>query len=305
MSENILGQFSNQLADATDRAGQSLVTVDGRDSYAVTGAVIKPELVLTINHTLERDENINVHAVQGTLKASIKGRDPTTDLALLHVPGLNAPAFDTAAARVGQFALMVGRPESGVMATMGIVSGIMQGPWQGMNFPQLLRTDATPLPGFSGGALIDSSGAMLGLINASLGRGAGVAVPADVALEAAQTLEQHGTIKRGYLGVSLQPVKLVSSHALMAINVEENSPAAKAGLLIGDVMLRFNGQLLNRMEDLFAALNSGLVGQTVTLEITRGGNPMTLSATITERPLGDEGGERGETRGRRGWGKRR
>jgi S1-C subfamily serine protease len=302
MSENVLNQFSNQLADAVERAGQSLVTVDGRESYAVTGVVIKPELVLTINHTLERDEKISVHAAQGEFEATLKGRDPTTDLALLHVPGLKAPAFSTSAARVGQFSLMVGRPENGVMATMGIVSGIMQGPWQGMNFGQLLRTDAAPLPGFSGGALIDSSGAMLGLINASLGRGAGIAIPADIALKAAQTLEQHGTVKRGYLGVSLQPVKLAADDALMAINVEDDSPAAKAGLLIGDIVKRFNGQTMSRMDDLFAALNAGLVGQTVTIEITRGGNSMTLNATIAERPSSDE---RGETPRRRGWGRGR
>jgi S1-C subfamily serine protease len=302
MSENILSQFSNQLADAVERAGQSLVTVDGRDSYAVTGVVVKPELVLTINHTLERDDNIHVHAVQGQLEASVHGRDHTTDLALLRVPGLNVPALSTSTARVGQFALMVGRPENGVMATMGIVSGVMQGPWQGMNFPHLLRTDATPMPGFSGGALIDSSGAMLGVINASLARGAGVAVPAEVALNAAQTLEQHGTVKRGYLGVSLQPVKAGSSAALMAISIEDDSPAAKAGLMIGDVLLKFNGQTLNHMEDLFTALNAGVVGQTVALEITRGGAPMTLSTTLTERP---SSGERTEAQGRRGWGRGR
>lgn len=294
---SLLSTLSNQLADAVETASKSLVLVNARQRHPASGVVYAQDMVLTADHVIERDEDITVVTADGReLPAQLAGRAPASDIALLKVPGLNVePATAASAdARVGQMVLAVGRPgDSGPMASSGIVSSI-GGPirtGQGGVLEKFIRTDATPYPGFSGGPLIDVTGAVVGITTTGLGRGVALAIPASNAWRIGDTLAQHGGIKRGYLGVSSQPVYLPEGHrggraqenGLLIVRVEDNSPAANAGLLIGDIVVGLDGQVISDAESLQSLLSGGRVGQTAPVEVIRGGALQTLQVTIGER----------------------
>jgi S1-C subfamily serine protease len=290
-----LGALSQQMADAVENAGKSLVMVDGRARQAATGIAYAPDLVLTADHVLERDDNLTVQTHDGrTLSAALVGRDPSTDLAVLRVAGLNVPPAAAAQnARVGQLALAVGRPSTeGAMASMGVVSKI-GGPirvGRGATLEQYIQTDATPYPGFSGGALIDVDGAAFGLLTTGLARGATIVIPMPLALRVAGTLAQQGYVKRGYLGIVSQQVTLPPSqrsdahqHGLLVVRVEDGSPADKGGLMVGDILVSIEGQSVNDADDLLAALSGDRVGKAVSVQVMRGGTAQSVSVVVGQR----------------------
>lgn len=294
---DVLSALSNSMADAVERIGPSLVLVNGRQRHPASGVVYAEDMVLTADHVLEREEDITVQTHdERTLPAQFVGRDPSSDLAVLKVPGLGAGATATAGdeARVGQFVLAVGRPsESGPMASVGIVSAI-GGPLrtrQGGVLEKFIRTDATPYPGFSGGPLIDTSGAVLGIVTTGLAGGVALAIPASTAWSIAETLSKHGRIKRGYLGISSQPVYLPEGQrggrtqetGLLIMKVETDSPAAKGGLLLGDILVALDGQVVQDAEDLQALLVGDRVGKEIPTDIIRGGKLETLKVTVGQR----------------------
>jgi serine protease DegQ len=286
---NPLTDLSNQLADAVETAAKSLVVVKGRARQSASGVAYAPGLVLTANHVLERDEDLSVTEPGGSsMPAQLVGRDPASDLAVLRVAGLELPLAQApaAAARTGQLALAIGRP--GPMASLGIVS-FVGGPLRtgrGLTLEQFIRTDATPYPGFSGGPLIDASGAVLGITTTAFG-GATLAIPQALAWRVATALAEHGTPKRGYIGISSQPVRLPAGSkqesGLLVVNVEDNSPASRAGLLLGDILVSLDGQPAGDTDDLLRLLTGERVGQPVPLEVIRAGKPETLELTIGQR----------------------
>jgi S1-C subfamily serine protease len=285
----LLSVLSGQMADAVDRIRPALVTVNGRQRQSASGIVIAPGQILTADHVIERDEDLTIGTDDGrTLAAQLIGRDPVSDLAVLRVADLAidaAPQSDTLV-RVGQLALAVGRPGgSGPMASLGIVSAI-GGPVRtprGM-IEQVIQTDATPYPGFSGGPLIDATGAVIGLLTTGLIGGAALALPAAHAWKIAATLAQQGHVKRGFLGIGSQPVALPEGRGgLLVVRVERGSPAERAGLLIGDVLIALDGQQVRDTDDLQALLTGERVGKAVPLAIVRGGAEQTLSITIGQK----------------------
>ncbi len=295
-SADLLGAFSNQMADAVERARRTLVLVNGRARHPASGVVVGPDQVLTADHVLERDDDLHIQTDDGrTLPAQLAGRDPSSDLALLRVANLGIDAAPQAGqVRVGQFVLAVGRPSAaGPMASLGIVSAVggpLRSP-RGAVLEQYIQTDATPYPGFSGGPLIDPSGAVLGILTTGLIGGAPLAVPAAIAWRIAGTLGSQGHIKRGYLGISSQPVALPDTQragrtqesGLMIVRVEPNSPAAQAGVLLGDILVALDGQTIANTEDLQASLTSERVGKAVPVLVIRGGVLQTLSLTVGQR----------------------
>lgn len=294
---NELTQFSGQMADAVERIATSLVTVHGRVRQSATGIVFAPNLVVTADHVLERDDDLSIETDDGRrLAAQLVGRDASSDLAVLRVDELGRDAAVQAQgqARVGQLLLAVGRPSAGgPMASLGVVSAI-GGPLRtrrGAVIEQVIQTDATPYPGFSGGALIDSNGTVLGLLTTGIIGGVALGIPAATAWQIAETLTQHGHMKRGFLGISSQPVNLpegqrgggTQEHGLLLVRVEPDSPAAKAGLLIGDILVALDGQPVQDAEDLQALLRGERVGKSVPASIIRGGSAQTVQVTIGER----------------------
>ncbi len=294
---NELTQFSGQMADAVERIATSLVTVHGRVRQSATGIVFAPNLVVTADHVLERDDDLSIETDDGRrLAAQLVGRDASSDLAVLRVDELGRDAAVQAQgqARVGQLLLAVGRPSAGgPMASLGVVSAV-GGPLRtrrGAVIEQVIQTDATPYPGFSGGALIDSNGTVLGLLTTGIIGGVALGIPAATAWQIAETLTQHGHMKRGFLGISSQPVNLpegqrgggTQEHGLLLVRVEPDSPAAKAGLLIGDILVALDGQPVQDAEDLQALLRGERVGKSVPASIIRGGSAQTVQVTIGER----------------------
>ena len=293
---NTLSSLSDQLADAVARVRQSLVTVNGRPRQAASGVAIGNDLILTADHVVEREDELTVQTDDGrTVSAQFVGRDPATDLAVLRAPGLNVPAIERASeARVGALVLAVGRPSpAGPMASLGVVSAV-GGPLRtqrGGTVEQVIQTDATPYPGFSGGPLIDTNGAAYGILTTGLIGGVALAIPSAIAWNVAETLAAHGQIKRGFLGISSQPVSLPEGqragrsqeNGLLIVKVENGSPAAQGGLLLGDIMVGMAGQPVTDTEQLQALLTGERVGTPVPVEIIRGGALQTLMITVGQR----------------------
>ena len=198
--------------------------------------------------------------------------------------------------QVGQLVLALGRPSSeGIQASLGVVSA-SGGPvrtGRGGLLESYLRTDTIPYPGFSGGPLVDATGQVLGLNTSGLSRGAALTIPARLAWDVAGTLAEHGHIRRGYLGVRSQPVSISPTQqealgraqelGLLLVWIEEGGPAAQGGLLVGDILVALAGQTLTDPDGLLALLVGPRVGQSVDVQVLRGGQPLMLQVVIGAR----------------------
>lgn len=299
MSKTVLVELSDALADAAERAGRSTVLVNARRRMPASGIIFTTDLVLTAEHVIEREEDLSVIGADGAeIKAKLAGRDAGTDLALLKLER----AADTVAeitkspARLGQIALALARPSpDGIEASLGTVSAI-GGPTRtgrGGMLERYIRTDSISYPGFSGGPLVAADGTILGLNTSGLSNGPAITIPADIAWKIAETLAQHGQIKRGYLGIRSQTVDVPSSsqdtlhrkqsRGLLVISVEDHSPASKGGLIVGDILMAVDEHPVLHHDELFTRLNGSVVGKSTPIEILRGGQPQTLNIVIGER----------------------
>lgn len=297
MTNDLLNNFSNQLADAVAAAAPSVVQVQGRRRPA-SGLVYANNVVLTTVRALGREDGLHVRRHDGvTLDAELAGWDPTTSLAVLRVAGLDTPAIAPAAApaRVGHLALAVARSWSNaVTASAGLVS-VIGGPLptgRRRAIDEVIRTTAPMHDGFAGGAFLDTSGALIGIATAAAIRGLGVVIPAAIAWKTAATVLEHGGLKRGYLGIAGQAVTLPKNqrgadgreHALLVVGVTAESPAAAGGILVGDVLLEFDGHAVSSPEDLLDLLAGDRVGRKVSLRVRRGSDVTDVTVTVGERP---------------------
>ncbi|HEY3044379.1 MAG TPA: PDZ domain-containing protein [Vicinamibacterales bacterium] len=297
MTTDLLTSFSNQLADAVAVAVPSVVQVQGRRRPA-SGLVYADNVVLTTVRALGREDGLRVRRDDGRVfDAELAGWDPTTSLAVLRVADLQAPAIapSTVTPRVGHLALVVGRSWSNVATASAGVISIIGGPLptgRRRAIDQVFRTTAPMHDGFAGGAFLDTSGGLLGIATATAIRGLGVVIPASIAWKTAATVLEHGSLKRGYLGLAGQPVALPESQrgpnerdqALLVVGVTNNSPAASAGVLVGDVLTEFDDHPIESPEDLLDLLLGDRVGRRVTLKVLRGGKAVDLTVAVGERP---------------------
>jgi len=291
----MLTEFSNQLADAAAKAAPSVIQVQGRRQPA-SGVIYAPGVVVTTTRALRREDRLHVRGSEGdAVDAELAGWDPATGLAILKAPALGAAPIAVArqAPRVGNLALAIARSWSnGLTVSAGVVS-IIGGPLQTGRrraIDQIIRTTAPMHDGFAGGAFVDTTGELLGITTASTIRGLGVVIPAGIAWHTAQHLLEHGGLKRGFLGIAGQPVRLPESQptgkaeeGLLIVAVTPDAPAAKAGVLIGDVILAVDAQPIGSPEELLDWLTGNRVGKTATLRLLRGGKPAEVSVTIAER----------------------
>ena len=179
------------------------------------------------------------------------------------------------------------------MASIGIVSAV-GGPvrTRGGMLEQFIRTDATPYPGFSGGALVDARGDVLGILTTGLAGGVALAVPVALAWPLAETLARQGYVPRGWLGIGSQPVRIpVGQRAgreheagLMIVELVPESPAQRGGLLLGDILVALDGQAVDDGEALQALLGGDRVGRTVAVQVLRGGSLVSLDVIVGQRP---------------------
>ncbi len=296
---NVLTELSAALATAVSQADSGIVRVEGRRRFGATGIVWHADgLILTANHVVSRDESLKVGLPNGEqVSANLVGRDPSTDLALLKVDtnGLT-PLTESNKQElgVGNLVLALGRPGRTVQATLGIVSALGD-VWRtqlGGEIDRYLQTDVVMYPGFSGGPLVNAAGQLIGLNTSALGRGTSLTIPTATLARVADALQAHGRVQRGYLGVSTQRVhlpdnlkaELEQKRGLLVVSVENDSPAAKAGLTLGDTLVSFANSPVQSHDDLLALLAGDVVGTAVPAKFVRGGQVHTTEVTVAARP---------------------
>lgn len=284
------------MADVVAALAPAVVQVQGHRA-PVSGVVYADDVVMTNARALGRDDGLRVRAHDGrAIDATLHGWDPATGLALLRASGLSLAAARPATepARVGNLAIAVARSWSNaVTASIGIVS-IIGGPLRTgrrRQIDEVIRTTAPMHEGFAGGAFADVSGNLIGIATAAAIRGLGVIIPAAIAWKTAAALLEHGRIRRGYLGVAGQQVRLAErqragergEHALLVAGVKADSPADRAGLLVGDILLSFDGQAVESPEELLELLSGERVGRDVVLRVLRGDSVTEVRVTIADR----------------------
>jgi S1-C subfamily serine protease len=296
----VLAGISDELANAVELAGKSIVAVRARRHVAAGGVVWAPGVVVTADHIIENEEDIKVMLAGGQeVKATLAGRDPGTDLAVLRIENKDLTAAtiaESASLRVGQLALAVARPGGqGLAASIGIVSAIGGSwrTWRGGTLDSLIRTDLTLYPGFSGGPLVDVSGRVVGINTSGLSRGHSLTIPTETIKRVSDALLARGHISRGYLGVGLQPVQLPSdlgtrlgltqTSGLMLVTVDGDGPAAKGGFLLGDILVSLNEKTVDDTSQVQSLLDPESVGKILAAKLIRGGEFQTLSITVGER----------------------
>ena len=293
----MLTQFSEQLAGAVTAAAPSVVQVHGHRRPA-SGIVYAPGIVLTTARTLGREDGLRVRTHDGrTLDAQLIGWDPATGLALLEATDLDITPVvaSPTAPRVGHIALALARSWSNaITASAGIVS-VIGGPLRTgrrREIEQVIRTTAPMHSGFAGGAFLNTDGQLIGVTTASEIRGLGVVIPAAIALRTAGAIREHGRLKRGYLGIAGQPVTLPEGQrtdddehqsALLVVGVSSGSPAARAGVLVGDILLSFDGKVIESPEDLLDLLTGDRIGRAVPMRILRGRQSVDLNVEVAEK----------------------
>ncbi len=291
-----LPDLSRDIADLVVRLAPSVVRVDARRGRPATGIIWSDNLVLTADHVIEQDDSILVTGPPTTVKASVVGRDSGTDLALLRTEGLRgAPAARgrSADVRWGHIVLALGGCVGELQVTFGIVSGFSGEfrSWRGGQINRLIQTTAELLPGFSGGPLVDAEGRVVGVNSWNFGRGVSRALPVETAERVAESLLTHGRIRRAYLGLGAQPIRLSEALAnqlgqesgLLVVTVEPDGPAHKAGLLQGDTIVTVDGDPVLGLDGLFATLRRLDVDSRHPFGVVRAGELREVAVTVGER----------------------
>ena len=292
--------LSNALAQVTERAASSAVAVHTEARGSSTGVIWQPGVIVTAEHALRRDEEIQVTLPDGrVVPASLAGRDPSTDLAVLKCSEAAASRVETADAadvRPGILALVVGRTRaSGPVAAFGVVSLVAseRQTWTGAALAPYIRLDLALQPTAVGGAAVDTRGKVFGIATPRFARFGAIAVPTATVNRVVDIILQKGRIPRGYLGVGLQPVRLpealrqslqrAEKTAAIVLEVEPQSPAHKAGILIGDILVSLEGKPVADLENVQSHLYGENIGKTLSAKIVRGGAAQTLNIVVSER----------------------
>jgi S1-C subfamily serine protease len=288
-----LADFSSQLTDLVERASAFVVSVDTRCRRPGSGIAIGPDLVVTADHLLEREHDLAVRVGERQLGATIAGRDPATDIAVLRVPELNGAVPPQGGdPRPGQLAISISRTTSGGISTgVGVINAV-GGPLRtgrGVVLRQVLRTDAAARPGTSGGAIVDATGGVIAMTTSALLRGLPVGIPVGQLREIATALASNQPLNRAYLGVSVQPVRFPKAGAdgadrgLLVSGVAKDEAADRAGLLVGDVIVELNGTRIIHVDDLQDRLSSLQAGSSAAVGVVRGGTKQRLDVTLGAR----------------------
>ncbi len=307
----LLDAYSRAVIDVVDRVGPTVVRIDvrsgenARHSGSGSGVIVAGDgLVLTNSHVIgNASSSINVTTVDGrSLTARVVGNDPDTDLALVRVDApVTLPAAtlgDSKRLKRGQLVIAIGNPlgfESTV--TTGVVSALGRSlrASTGRLIDDLIQTDAALNPGNSGGPLVSSRGEVVGINTAVIMGAQGIcfAVAANTASFVLGELVRHGRVRRAFIGVSAQQTAiprrlrlaagLTQASGVIAAAIEPGSPAARAGLANGDIIVSLDGAPVTGADDLIRLLTGERIGRGVEIEVLRGGDRRRLSLTPEER----------------------
>jgi len=284
-----LQQLSDALTDIVDRAAPSVVAVHSTRSRS-SGFIWRQGLIVTADEALDDEGDISVVLPGGeTAAANLVGRDPTTDVALLLVDRINSPSLtlESASVPAGALAWAVGSLQGAPIAAFGTVS-FVGGAWRSFRGGEIdarIELDLSLRRAGQGGMALDASGRAFGMVVFGPRRRA-LVIPAATIERVAATLETHGKVPRGYLGLGLQPTRVDGDEGLgvMVMSVDPNGPGAAAGVRQGDVIIKWNDQPIQGVRMLLRTLGPALVGSTVKLALRRGGEPAEVHLTLSERP---------------------
>lgn len=293
-----LVDFSHELADTVESAGQSVISVLEGGRAGVSGTVWRNGIAITVAHTIHGLDAVTVILPSGDeTKATVSARDSGTDIAILQLAQDVPPATqaDDSRIRTGEIVLSIGRRGTdGLAAAYGIVSAI-SGPWRtttGARVDRWLRLDLNPFPGFSGGPVVNAAGEVIGMATSGPGRSAAI-VPTSTVNRVVDQLIKHGHIVRGYIGVGLQPVAfpddawqplgINSGRGLLITAIAPGSAAAEAKLTLGDVIVTIDGKPLRSGVGLQSLLDAETVGKSVSIGVVRGGQLLNVPVTVRER----------------------
>lgn len=295
-----LSGLSEALVKLVENTVGGVVALKAAPYRVVSGVSVRENLIAMADHALRRQDHVPVHTADGaTDTATILGRDPGVDLAFLKVENLKLrplPAKDATSSKAGTLVAVVGLTvDAGPSASIGILGAVSgaRRTWRGGTLDQFLRLDANLYPSQSGAAVVDSEGGLIGLATPGLLRHSGVAVPVATMNRIAEELLQQGRIRQGYLGVGLQAVPIPASlreksgatreSGLIVLSVEPESPADKAGVQLGDILISLDDNPLGEIDELQAALRGDAVGRTVSAEVVRGGSRFKVQILISEK----------------------
>ena len=291
--------FSDHAAELVERVASSIVAVDGGGRWPSSGIHWRSGVIITAEEVLERDENIKLTLPDGRVaNASLAGRDPTTDVAVLRFQPDGLPVATTAEAplRAGQVVVAVGNHEGAPLAALGIVA-LAGGAWhsvRGGTIDRLIRLDLALSPAAEGGALVDLQGRVIGMTVLGPRRRA-LSIPSSTIDRTVNQLLARGHVFRGYLGAGLQSVKRertsngsqasAGQRGVLVVSIDPNGPSARAGILVGDIVTAWNGQPIERVREIMRLLGPESIASTVDLGLIRGGAPTALRVVISERPV--------------------
>jgi S1-C subfamily serine protease len=292
--------LSDNLADIAARVGRSVVAVHGRHRLPSSGVIWRQGVVVTAAHTIRREDAIEVTLADGrTVAAVLAGVDPGSDVGVLKLDGVDLDPIETGDARSlkpGHLALAVARvDDSGISADFGVIGGTGGAwrTWRGGQLDAYVRLDGGLRPGFSGAALADMRGQVVGICTSALMRGAGIVIPAMTVERVTDELLAKGRVSRGYLGVGTQQVSLLDawvekmnlpfSSGLLINSLAPGGPAQQAGVLIGDILIELDGKPCRDMGDVSAALGAASIGQPLQMAVIRGGERHACPVTVGER----------------------
>jgi S1-C subfamily serine protease len=293
------GDLSRQLALVVDRVGPYVVAVHSGARHASSGVFWTPELILTAETALGREEEMTITLPNGEpAEGTLVGRDPSTDVAVLRLAAAAGPStallpVDDISA--GHLALSIGRCRDGVLVGFGIVS-LASGPWrtmQGGEIDRLLQVSMTPDSRSEGGVVVDANARLIGML--AFGRHArALAIPTPTLARSVQLLCAHGRVARGYLGAGLRPIHLGeeaaksmqrgSDRAAIVVSIDPDGPAKRAGLVLGDIITTWDGEPVTGVRDVLARLGPSSVGRVVAMALLRAGLNKQVSVAIGERP---------------------
>ncbi len=296
MATNTLATFSEQLADLAAAGSASVVQVQGARRPA-SGVVHGADTIITTARAIGREDGLRVRLPGAdALDADLAGWDPNTGIAVLRLRtslGAPVPIPADAEPRPGQIVVAVARSLSNaVTASVGNVA-VVGGPLRTgrrREIARVVRITAPMHDGFAGGGVFDVAGRLTALATSTTIRGFGVAIPASIAWAAAAQVLTAGTPRRGFVGLAVQPAALAPSQridgrerGLLIVGVTPSSPAEAAGLIVGDVLLDFDGHPTEAADDLLDLLTDQRIGQSVTVRTLRGGTVREAQLSVAER----------------------
>jgi serine protease DegQ len=298
MSLTSFSELSAAAADVVAAAADGVVQVHGRPHRPASGFLVAPDRVVTTSHSVEWEDHTKVRASDGrVLAAEIAGRDAQADLVLLRVPGIGDRALPDADAlpRTGTLGLVVGRAWSGHLRARLTTMTRIESPVRvaaGGTLDQLLSLDVGVYPGVSGSAVLLPDGRLAAIATAGLVRATSLAIGAARLRSIVESIEKHGSVKRGFLGISSQPVRIPERQragrsegvGLVVLGVGADSPADRAGLLVGDILLAFGGTSTGDPQSLLGLLTGDRIGKPTPVTVLRGGHVTDVDVTVGERP---------------------